>query len=240
MLRDLPSFEVLMVRRQQMIDFMSGAMVFPGGKVEMHDLDPEWRSSVSGWENVPDHERGPRIAALREAFEESGILLGAPGFRQQGDETVAARKAIEAGALRFVDFVREKAITLDLTALTLFSRWLTPEIVPKRFDTFFYLATASEGQEAISDGRETEAPEWIGPGLALSLAAEGKRTIVFPTRMNLKLLAESSSLEEAVRAARRRDGRTITPRVALRDGARYLQLDAVDGYGDVDERLEIS
>lgn len=229
-----------MVRRQQMIDFMSGAMVFPGGKVEPHDLDPDWQDAVTGWNAVPDHERGPRIAALREAFEESGILLGASGFRQSGDETIAARKAIESGALRFFDFVREKKITLDLTALTLFSRWLTPEIVPKRFDTFFYLATASESQEAISDGRETEAPEWIGPGLALSLAAGGKRTIVFPTRMNLRLLAQSANLDEAVAAARGREGRTITPRVAIRDGARYLQLDPEDGYGAVDERLEMS
>ena len=96
---------------------------------------------------------------------------------------------------------------LDLDALTVFARWITPALTPKRFDTWFYAVTAPAEQLAACDGRETVDAEWIAPAEALRLAAEGERKVIFPTRMNLQLLAEASSGTDA--AARGRRGRTL-------------------------------
>lgn len=237
LLREQPQMEVLMVRRHHQVDFMSGAMVFPGGKLDQADVDEAWAGRATGWDTVPEIERGPRIAAIREAFEESGILLGRGSDLPDPEESAADRKAIEAGRLRFIDYVAAHGLTLDLTSLTLFSRWLTPSVVPKRFDTFFYLADAPDGQAALSDGRETVDTEWVTPAEALRLAAAGERTIVFPTRMNLTLLAQSMSVAAAVEAARERPPRTVEPRVEERAGTRYLLLDPDLGYGRVEEKF---
>jgi len=234
------TMQVLMVRRNQQIDFMSGAMVFPGGKLETDDLDPAWRDLVHGWAEVPEIERAARIAAAREVFEEAGLLMvhGEDPFISQ--ETDEARKAIESGTLKFADFVRHQGVRIDITAFTLFSRWLTPPVVPKRFDTFFYLAALPTGQVAVSDGRETVETEWIAPDQALDLAAKGARTIVFPTRMNLKLLSAARTPGEAVAAALLREARTVIPAVESRDGRRYLRLTPDLGYGDIEEQLATS
>ena len=111
--------------------------------------------------------------------------------------------------------------------------------MPKRFDTYFYLARAPSGQTALSDGRETVEAEWIAPAEALRLAAMGERNIVFPTRMNLTLLARSATIAEAEAAARLRPAALVSPRVEIRGGERYVLLDAEAGYGPVDERLDI-
>ncbi|WP_201744716.1 NUDIX hydrolase [Neoaquamicrobium microcysteis] len=238
LVREQPVFEVLMVRRHHQIDFMSGAMVFPGGKVEEHDLDPRWAESAIGWNDVAEIERGPRIAAIREAFEESGMLPGCVAPPADREGSAHARAAMENGTLAFIDYVRQHEVTLDLRMLTLFSRWLTPPVVPKRFDTFFYVASAPAG-EAVADGRETVDTEWLAPADALRLAAEGHRTIVFPTRMNLGLLATTRTLAGAVAAAKARSGRTIQPRVEQRGSDRYIMLDPEAGYGHVEELLSI-
>lgn len=229
--------QVLMVRRNQEIDFVSGAMVFPGGKVDKSDLAPEWENLADGWSAVPEGERGPRVAAARELFEESGILIADGAAPPNDVQTLAARKAIEAGSIRFGDFLQQRGLRIDLEAFTLFSRWLTPPVVPKRFDTFFYLAAAPAGQVAVSDGRETVETEWIAPDHALELAARKERAIIFPTRMNLGLLAQTPTLDSAVAAAAAREHRTVTPTIELRDGQRFLTLAPDLGYGDVAEPL---
>lgn len=235
LVRGLDELEVLMVKRNQQIDFFSGAMVFPGGKVEQQDLDPEWAAWTAGWTEVPADERGPRIAALREAFEECGVVAAAKAFSMPPTERLAARTAIEAGQLRFLDFVRSVDVRLDLSRLTLFARWLTPPIVPKRFDTFFYLVEMPSGQTAAHDGRETVDNEWVTPAAALQLAESGARTILFPTRMNLQLLARERSLADAVASARLRPRRQVMPQIEMRDGRKYLRLSEDDGYGAVEE-----
>lgn len=228
--------QVLMVRRNQEIDFVSGAMIFPGGKVDETDLAAEWEGLADGWSTTPEAERGPRVAAARELFEESGVLI-ADGAAIENGQTLAARKAIEGGSLRFADYLTQRGLRINLGAFTLFSRWLTPPVVPKRFDTFFYLASAPEGQVAVSDGRETVETEWIEPALALDLAARKQRTIIFPTRMNLGLLARTETVEAAVAAAMAREHRVVTPTVEIREGQRVLILAPDLGYGEVAEPL---
>ena len=241
MVRDTPAFEVLMVKRHHQIDFAAGALVFPGGKSHAGDEDPAWEQHTVGWDAVAPEKRGLRIAAIREAYEEAAVLLArdaASGAPFAGDDRAAAARAdIEADRRPLIDLVAELGLKLDLSALTVFARWITPPIMPKRFDTWFYLAKASEEQLAVCDGRETVDAEWIAPGEALALQEKGERTIIFPTRMNLQLLAEASSADDAIARAVARPLVTVLPVVERREGGGVLVLPPDAGYGAVAEPL---
>ena len=241
LLRNAPAFEVLMVKRHHQIDFASGALVFPGGKIQPDDADPSWADHTIGWEAFGAVQRGLRIAAIREVFEEAGILLARRrDGRPMGGQAhaVAVRAAVDRGELGFVDVVRDLDARVDLGALTVFSRWITPAVWAKRFDTWFYAVAAPADQLAACDGRETVDAEWIAPAEALRLAAAGDRTIVFPTRMNLRRLAEAGSAEDAVARAGARTLVTVQPVVEEREGGRMLILPPEAGYGVVAEPLE--
>ena len=239
LLRDAPQFEVLMVKRHHQIDFASGALVFPGGKTEAADADQAWSEHCADWSNFDADERTLRIAAIREAFEEAGILLvTGPGRLWETDaEVMAARVSVERGECAFLDLVKSLNVKLDLSALTRFARWITPVMMPKRFDTHFFLAVAPSDQLAICDGHETVDAEWVAPGDALALAESGERTIIFPTRMNLKLLGESQDAGSAVNAARIRPEVTVTPWVEKRASGSVLVIPPDAGYGAVEEDL---
>lgn len=240
LVRPAQALEVLMVKRNQQIDFFSGAMVFPGGKLEPDDLDRAWSSHARGLDRVGEEERGPRIAALRETFEETGVLACAGANCPAASTMEDARGRMEAGELSFLDFVRGEGIVLDLTRITLFARWLTPPVMPKRFDTFFYLIEMPAGQEVRHDGREAVENEWVTAAEALRRGEAGERTILFPTRQNLRLLSQTPSIADAVRAAEGRARRRVTPRIEVRDdGKRYLRLLPEDGYGEVFEPLAV-
>jgi len=237
LVRDGRSLEVLMVKRNYQIDFFSGAMVFPGGKVEPGDADDIWRTLATGWDDVPPEERAPRIAALREVFEECGVIAAADSPPLSEEEIRVARAGVESQKLSFAAFLRSQDIKPDLTRLTLFARWLTPPVVPKRFDTYFYLIEMADAQKVVHDGRETIENEWVSPQAALDAAKTGGRTVLFPTRMNLQLLAEARTVREAREAARLRTPRIVSPRVETRGEHRFLKLLAEDGYGVVEEAL---
>lgn len=234
--RDRGGLEVLFVTRHHAVDFVANAAVFPGGKVEPGDHDPGWRSQVTGWAETLGDQRPLRIAAIRECFEECGLLLGDPG-RLPADRA-ELRHAVDRGGLGFLDLARQTGMRPDLTALVPLSRWLTPPVVPKRFDTFFFVARAPEGESASMDGRETVEVEWLSPARALDLAGQGERRIVFPTRMNLQVLARCDTVEAALAQAAAHPDAQVTPEVVTRGGDRFLRLDERAGYGPVEERLE--
>ena len=240
-LRDDPTFEVLMVKRHHQIDFASGALVFPGGKSHDGDFDPAWVDHALGHADFDEVQRSLRIAAIREVFEEAGILLarhtdGSP----MGDQVapMEVRQAVDTGKMAFLDVVKDLDAKIDLHSLTVFARWITPPLTPKRFDTWFYAARAPEDQLAACDGRETVDAEWIAPGEALRLAEAGERKVIFPTRMNLQLLAEADSAADCVARAQKRPLVTVQPKIEVRDGGRVLTLPADAGYGEVAEPLE--
>jgi 8-oxo-dGTP pyrophosphatase MutT (NUDIX family) len=241
LLRDDPGLEVLMVKRHHQIDFASGALVFPGGKSHAGDHDPAWAEHAIGWERFDAEQRGLRTAAIREAFEEAGILLGrdAAGAPIRGESaSLEVRLKVDAGELAFLDLVRELGVKIDLDALTVFARWITPPLTPKRFDTWFYAAAAPDDQVAACDGRETVDAEWIAPGEALRLAQAGERKVIFPTRMNLQLLAEAEGADDCVVRAQARRLVTVEPQIQDRPGGKVLVLPPDAGYGAVEEPLE--
>jgi 8-oxo-dGTP pyrophosphatase MutT (NUDIX family) len=241
LLRDDPVFEVLMVKRHHQIDFASGALVFPGGKSHAGDHDPNWDVHTVAWEAYDADQRGLRIAAIREVFEEAGILLARrrDGQPMSGEACpMDVRQAVDRGETRFIDVVASLDAYLDLDALTVFARWITPPLTPKRFDTWFYAVNAPAEQLAACDGRETVDAEWIAPSEALRLAAAGERKVIFPTRMNLQLLAEANSAQDAVDRAAARTLVTVQPQIQQREGGRVLVLPPDAGYGAVAEPLE--
>jgi len=240
LVRDDPVFEVLMVKRHHQIDFASGALVFPGGKTADGDHDPAWSDHCDGWDEVEAEQRPLRIAAIREAYEEIGIIFGRypSGAAFEGDDWAASvRGEVDRGERPFLEVVERLGLRLDLRALTTFARWITPDMMPKRFDTWFYLATATDDQLAACDGREIVDAEWIRPLEALRLAAEGQRTIIFPTRMNLQLLGEACSAEDATERARNRTLVPVLPKVEQRAGGGVLVIPPDAGYGAVEEPM---
>lgn len=240
-LRDDPSFEVLMVKRHHQIDFASGALVFPGGKSHAGDHDGAWADHVRGFGDFDEIQRPLRIAAIREVFEEAGILLARhTDGSAMGDDVapIDVRKAVDAGEMAFLDVVRDLNATLDLHALTVFARWITPPLTPKRFDTWFYAAHAPADQLAACDGRETVDAEWIAPLEVLRLADAGERKVIFPTRMNVQLLAEANSAADCIARAQARKLVTVLPQIKDTPNGRVLALPSDAGYGIVEEPLE--
>lgn len=239
LLRDQPEFQVLMVKRHHQIDFASGALVFPGGKTHAGDSDERWAGHSLGWDKLNALQRTLRIGAIREAFEEAGILLaqradGTP-FEAACDPSV--RSAVDAGETAFIDIVRDLGVKLRLDDLVVFARWITPAMMPKRFDTWFYALHAPPGQLAACDGRETVDAEWIAPVEAVRLASAGERTIIFPTLMNLRLLAEAKSARDCLDRARARKLVTVLPEVSVQNGERVLVIPPDAGYGDATQPL---
>jgi len=240
LLRDEPEFQVLMVKRHHQIDFASGALVFPGGKTHAGDHDPTWSDWTIGWAGFDAEQRSLRIAAVREVYEEAGVLLARDraGEPFGGDDRAgAARDAVSKDERPFLDLVRELDLRLDLDALSVFARWITPNIMPKRFDTWFYLARANSDQLAVCDGWETVDVEWIAPSEAIRLALAGECTVIFPTRMNLQLLAEARDGPDAITRAAKRSLVTVEPIVERREGGSVLVIPSNAGYGVVAEPM---
>lgn len=240
LLRDAPEFQVLMVKRHHQIDFASGALVFPGGKTHAGDADPAWAGHCAGWDHFDEEQRILRIGAIREAFEEAGILLAerldGTSFGEACELSV--REDVDQGRTAFLDVVRGLGVRLRLDSLTVFARWITPTMMPKRFDTWFYAVRAPSDQVAACDGRETVDAEWIAPAEILRMEAAGERTVIFPTRMNVALLAEAISAEDCVARARERRLVTVLPVVETRAEGRFLVLPSDAGYGVVAEPME--
>ena len=217
LVRDGPEgLQVFMVVRHHKIDFASGALVFPGGKVEDEDI------SLAGG----DTELASRLAAIRETFEECGVMLASPSAG--GASTAAAQGA------SFRELLDARDWRTALAALTPFAHWITPPILPKRFDTRFYIVAAPPDQAAAHDGGEAVDSVWIEPARALAEAAEGRRTLVLATRLNLELLGQSASAAEAIAAASARRIVTVEPRATKTETGYRLTIPLEAGYGGPD------
>lgn len=237
LLRDDPAFEVLMVTRHDKTRTHGGALVFPGGKTHDDDLDPQWAAHADGWDDFDEEQRGLRVAAVREVFEEAGVLLArrADGGAIGADACpIEVRKAVDAGTTKFLDVVSGLDARIDLHAVVLFARWITPPIAAHRFDTWFYVAHAPADQLGVCDGRETVDLEWVTPEGALSLWRAGERKVVFPTRTNLGLLGEAASAADAIARAKARPFISVQPRVEERPEGRFLVLPPDAGYGAIE------
>ena len=229
--------EVFMVVRHHQIDSFSGAIVFPGGKLEEADGDKRLRARSGGPDTISDDELKFRIAGVREAFEECGVLLA----RKRGQKALIAaadlkpiedrwRAKLAKDEASILDLVEAEDLELATELMTPYAHWITPTFVPKRFDTWFFLAEAPEDQIALHDGSESTDSVWIGAQEAIDEATAGRRTLVHATQKNLELLAEGGTVVGAIAAAAVRKIVTVQPWVESRDGKRYLHLPPDAGY----------
>jgi 8-oxo-dGTP pyrophosphatase MutT (NUDIX family) len=234
-------FEVFLVRRSDAIAFMGGAHVFPGGRI-----DPLDRLADAGrWCDGVEHAlssmptAGQReavafhVAAVRELFEEAGVLLA----RQEGASTIVAthgdarsrfdqyRVHLIGGEITLLDVAAREHLRLALDTLTPFANWVTPEIEARRFDTFFFLAVAPPAQDASHHDHEASGGIWITPAAATDRCLSGDLALPPPTWTTLRGLAQFSEVKEAWRWASSRQVPRVEPRVnELPDGTREILL----------------
>jgi 8-oxo-dGTP pyrophosphatase MutT (NUDIX family) len=229
-----PGMEIFMVKRHHQIDFVAGALVFPGGKAAKGDFDPGLSEFTDGADGWSVEMRALAAAAIREAFEESGILFA----REQasGDfigsarlETLAHyRHALEKNEIALLEMLRAEKLRLACDRLVHFAHWVTPKMMPKRFDTHFFLAAVPPGHAGSHDGRESVDSVWIRPEDAI---ADRKRwNVIFPTKLNLMKLARSRSTEEALAAARVAPPLTVEPWVEEGPNGQVLRIRDDAGY----------
>lgn len=224
-----------MVLRHQNIDTFSGALVFPGGKVDPSDAHA--RPFSSGGENLDEVAFSHRVGAIREVFEESGVLLACnkgtkdligaaqlKGIESRWRGNLAAKEIIMA------DVCRIEGIVLALDRIVEYAHWITPRIVPKIFDTKFFIAQAPADHIALHDGSETTDSEWLRPEAAIADAASGKRTLVFPTHMNLLKLSQYKNVDEAMKNSRATTVVTVQPEPEKHPKGRTLRIPVEAGY----------
>lgn len=193
--------EVLLTRRPDSMAFAAGLHVFPGGRLDPVDADPRLVARARGPRDDPDFLLGHRIAAIRETWEEVGVLLGAPRDTA-GDQRVGPRTA-EA----FIALCARLDLELPTDELVEIARWTTPRVFPRRFDTRFFVAALPEGARIRPDPREVTEHRWLTPRAALAAMASGAIAMWPPTSTTLQRLERAPSFE-AVRdgLARAREG----------------------------------
>ncbi len=231
LLRDGGSgLEVFMVVRHHQIEFASGALVFPGGRME--DGDAQIAQSSANCPQSFDLDvaaRSLRVAAIRESFEECGILMARPD---------GAADLISAERLRtidrrtpFAEILRRENLVLAIDLLVPFAHWITPPFMPKRFDTHFFVALVPHDQIIAHDGREAVDSIWILPRVALEEGKRGRFTLVFATERNLWKLAHFSDCASAIAAARADPIVTVMPERIAGEHGYSLKIPAAAGYG---------
>lgn len=206
LLRDGPhggpdSLELLVMERHAALRFAPGATVFPGGRMEAADRDPQWRRHWPDGE--PPADLAHRVAALRECAEECGLLLSRDPLPPPA--LADLRRALAAGE-GFALTLARLGIVPALDRMAVLARWVSPELMPRRFDTLFFLAPAPEGQQPLCDGGEAVGALWSTPRRLLAEEAAGQRRLVFATRMTLLRLAGCADVTAAMACAASLDG----------------------------------
>lgn len=256
LLRQAPGVEAFLLQRTRALDFAPGAWVFPGGSVDEGDADP-----AVGWAGPsaadfagqlgtsPERARALVCAAVRETFEESGVLLaGASPTAMLADSAALAadRRAVLSGSIPLGELLGRRGLVLRADLLTPWARWITPEVSPRRFDTWFFVAALPPGQTAAlaaeahtgpepggqeqfaapgpagSGPAESESAAWWQPSAALDAARAGRITLLPPTAVTLAELAAHQDVPGVLAA--RRAIVPLMPEVVVQDGEPWLAM----------------
>ncbi|MEV3990039.1 NUDIX hydrolase [Streptomyces sp. NPDC049837] len=215
--------EVHMLRRRTSMAFAGGAYAYPGGGVDPRDEHPvrwagpspaEWADRLGVAE--PAEAQAIVCAAVRETYEESGVLLAGPTADSvvadtRGDDWEADRAALVARELAFADFLERRGLVLRSDLLGAWARWITPEFEPRRYDTWFFVAALPAGQRASNASTEADRTVWIRPADAAAGYDRGELLMMPPTIATLRALERYGTPAEALEAARHQD---LTPVLA--------------------------
>ncbi len=261
-----PAVEVCMLLRNLNSDFVGGAYVFPGGSVDPADRHLDLESLCQGKSDaeasaVLGIESGGLafwVAALRECFEEAGVLVArssagegpdgrAPGrLLDTSDPEVAARftgyrDAVYTGSMGLLDVCRREDLVLAVDEVFYVSHWITPDLAPKRYDTRFFLTAAPPGQVARHDDGETVASEWVRPAAALARCLAGEMELLPPTIANLRSIEHFRTAAEVTDwASQVTDVPPMLPVVLIRDGELVVLRPGDDGYEEALAEREAS
>lgn len=225
-----PRLEVFCVERSKQSKFMGGAVVFPGGKVDAGDADPAWAGLVHG-----ELDRFA-VAAERETLEEA-CMLHVSGVDHDTLSALRQKLAADPGALRA--FLTERGAKLDLTALHLLSRWITPTAESRRFDARFYVAVAPEGQPGAHDEHETTRSFWATPAEVLKRWRAGDVALAPPTHATLMGLARCMTTADVQAFARRANKEPICPKLVPQGDTLALTLPGDPEHDVKESRLEV-
>jgi len=231
--------EVLMLRRTAAMKFAPGAYVFPGGSVDEADFSAE-----IGWLGPSPADFGARLgcsaelagalvcAAVRETFEESGVLLaGTPDGLAVGladPSWEADRMALTAGTLTLPGLLARHGLAVRADLLVPWTRWITPEAEPRRFDTWFFAAALPAGQEATGHLAEADQTAWLRPADAISAARAGTISLLPPTAVTLNEFTKCGDLADIL--GRRRIVAPVQPRMVVENGEAWLLIPDEVGY----------
>jgi 8-oxo-dGTP pyrophosphatase MutT (NUDIX family) len=216
--------EVFMLRRTASASFAAGMYVFPGGRVDDADHATELEPfcdglddpTASGQLSIESGGLAYWVAAVRECFEEAGILLA---WRRDGghlDLDESTRHAVHDGSLSMVDLCRRHDLVLDLSTTQYVDHWITPAGERRRFDTRFFVTEAPEGQDGVHDDKETVESAWVRPQRALEMHDAGELMMMPPTIKNLTWLAGFATADDAVEAGRQiTEPPTTLPKIRL-------------------------
>jgi 8-oxo-dGTP pyrophosphatase MutT (NUDIX family) len=244
LMRDRPAgpAEILLIQRHGRSKFAAGDYVFAGGKVEADDipddverfcrgLTPGEASARLGGDLTPRQALGYWVGAIREAFEEVGVLLAYDRggefvrfTRDNHDRFEAHRKACQSANPAFFTMLREEGLTLATERLTYFAHWITPEEQPLRFDTRFFAAPAPARQEASGDDFEMTDLKWLTPQEALAAQNRGEISLRNPTVKNLLLFDAARDTAHALERLGDRVVTTIRPRILIEGHQRRVLM----------------
>lgn len=234
--------EVFMVRRHHEIEFAAGALVFPGGKAAPDDFDPTLIAFTNGTSGWSKEMQAVGVAAIREAFEEAGVLLArdaTSGDMVDGSRLTQLdryRERIERGEISLLNMLRHEQLRLACDELVHFAHWVTPKHMPRRYDTHFFLARPPPGHSGQHCGRESVDSLWVRPQDAIANRKEWR--IMFPTRLNLMKLAEVNTVVQALSAARKEPPVTVEPWVEETPEGKRLRIRGDAGYSLTDVALK--
>ncbi|MBA4418199.1 MAG: hypothetical protein C0392_09870 [Syntrophus sp. (in: bacteria)] len=235
-------FEVFLLKRSMESNFMAGNYVYPGGRVDKGDYDPEISLLCSDGMDIPlDQERLVlRIAGIRELYEEAGIILAVD---RSGNDLSLDNKAVRMrfkgyrhalleGQISLLGIAEKEGLLLNTKALYRFAHWITPEGRPVRFDTHFYYAHLPPGQVAMADQRETTDGLWISPEQALYNNLKGEMVLSPPTLKTLEDMARYNSAEELISSCADKDIPVVVPVLVQTEEYGFVVFPWDPEYGD--------
>lgn len=227
--------EAYLLRRVASMAFAPRMHVFPGGRV-----DPADSAAHTGWYGAAPEEwagvltadaalaQGLVCAAVRETFEESGVLLAGAGPDEVADVSGAAwevdRLALIERRESLSGLLTRRGLALRADLLRPWAHWITPEIEPRRYDTRFFVAGLPEAQATRDVGGESDATMWLTPREAIELHERGELDMLPPTISTLRELAEYATVEDVLSAAAARDIAPVLPRVVLSEDGNQMEL----------------
>lgn len=220
--------EILVVERSAKMAFAAGALVFPGGRIDAADR------ALAAALGRPDD--AAKVTAIRETIEETAIV---PAVSGSVDRAIGAelQRSLIAGA-EFAELLAGQGLTLDLDALTAFTRWMPAFKHARRFDTLFYLTVAPLGEwQPQPQPGECEAAEWASAADLLERIERGGASAIFPTKRNLERLAQHATLDAALADASAHSLETIIPWIEDIDGEPHVRIPEDRGYPVISEPL---